>query len=342
MITESTTLREITRQLGQEKHAARICPMDFLAEEFGLDEDGSRFLHEVMGSRRFSQLQLREIIEILPDWNLKSMLKGLRFLEEQLRKQPVFYKIYAEEDEKDVDIAAFPAGKDSPFVIICPGGGYENVCSVAEGYPIAESLNEMGITSFILRYRTGKEALAPEPQMDAAQALRFILNNKEMFGIDPKRYSLIGFSAGGHLAASMCAKAVGFARYGLPAPECVILGYPVLTMGEYAHEGSRRFLLGPEPTEEKKALYSVEKQIDEHFPPVYMWQCEEDAVVPIQNTMLLERALSEKGILYRYRVYPGNAHGWGRADDTPAQGWLKDAVSFWQEAERINRERDVM
>ena len=349
MITEDMSLKEIVHQLKQEKHPYRICPMDMTA----VDKKGDEQIKDGIGSGGLSDLPLKEINRAEPDWNWRSMLDGLRYLEEKLQKEPVFYSVYpkAQADRNGkavVELAAFLPDncnekdqgqkEDRPvrrakFVLICPGGGYKNVCTAAEGYPSAKALNQMGYAAFILHYRTGKDAAVPNPQEDAAMALKFILDQESLFQIDPDQYAIMGFSSGGHLAASMCTLAAGFPKYGLPRPRFAMLGYPVITMGAYAHTGSRENLLGNDPSRALIEQYSIEKQVDPQFPAVFLWQCEADPKVPIQNSRLLEEALKQQKIPNRYQVYSGSFHGWGLGEETEAQGWLLEAVSFWESLE---------
>ena len=250
----------------------------------------------------------------------------MQYLADSCQNGPVFYR-YQEDDS--TGIAAFALPRRRKCVIICPGGGYTNVCSIAEGYPFAAAINRMGYTACIVHYRTHKEASAPNPMDDLAQAIRFIMEHAEELNVDMADYALMGLSAGGHLAASFGTEALGFQHYGLPAPKCMILGYPVITMGAYAHEGSRDLLPGKEAGQALLDRYSMEKQVTATYPPTFVWQCDSDAAVPIQNSQLLVQALAANGVEHTYEVFPGDAHGWGLGIGTAAEGWLERAIRMW-------------
>ena len=145
-------------------------------------------------------------------------------------------------------------GKEHPVAIICPGGGYRRVCNFIEGHPYAKKLNAMGYHAIVVFYRVNVLARYPAPQEDLARAVKTAYAKAEEWKLDMKGYSVWGSSAGGHLAASFGTKNMGYTQYGLPKPGALILTYPVVTMGEKAHEGSRTYLLGKNPTEGMFAL----------------------------------------------------------------------------------------
>lgn len=272
-------------------------------------------------------------------WNAESIAEGMTFVVNQAHHRQVFYPIWSEvEQEKDPSkkktcLAAFFQDKPSKFVVICAGGGYGAVATMQEAFPLAQQLYACGYSVFALQYRTGKAALAPAPMDDLAEALRFIFSHKKEWHIDTYDYALMGFSAGGHLAACFGLESTGYAHYGLPRPGMMILGYPVITMGELTNPGSRKNLLGKVDIHEAKLIerYSIERNISKSFPKTYVWQCDNDIAVPIQNTQMLVNALSENGIPYQYETFPSDAHGWGLGTETPAQGWLGRALHFWHE-----------
>jgi len=315
LITEQTTLRDVIQAIGWEDRAYMVDPMAKMGIDFS-----------PLGKPSFDQLTLQQISAFFSSWNSGSIAKGLQYLTERCHSGPVFYRY---REDTSTGIAAFRLPQCRKCVIICPGGGYTNVCSIAEGYPIAEAINRMGYAACIVHYRTHKEASSPNPMDDLARAIRFIMEHAEELNVDMADYALMGFSAGGHLAASFGTEALGFQHYGLPAPKCMILGYPVITMGAYAHEGSRDLLLGKEADQALRDHYSVEKQVTAAYPPTFVWQCEADAAVPIQNSQLLVQALAANGVEHTYEVFPGDAHGWGLGEGTAAEGWLERAIRMW-------------
>ena len=229
-------------------------------------------------------------------------------------------------------ILAFSVSGSKRFWLIIPCGGYYNVCSFVEGYPISKRCNELGISAFVLQYHALAGAHYPNPQEDAAQAVRYILEHAEVFDLAGTDYAVCGFSAGGHLASSFAVEQLGYGRFGVPKPQAVLLGYPVITMTDLTHDGSRQNLLAEDANDDKlRMLYSVEQQVTAAYPPAYLWNCEADDVVPAENSAMLESALRKCGVPVNHEIFPGSVHGWGLGIDTPAEGWFDRAITFWNE-----------
>ena len=221
-------------------------------------------------------------------------------------------------------------GKKHPFALICPGGGYEVVCSYIEGRPYAKELNRRGYSAFVVHYRCKDKGRFPAPQEDVARALEYILLRAEEWNLETNNYSLWGGSAGGHLAASMGLKNIGFQKYGLPNPKAIILAYPVVTMGDETHLGSRTVLLGENPTEEDIYLTSVEKNITEDYPPTFIWYGDADKVVDPVNSKMLANALQEKNVPHIIQEYKNVDHGVGMGKGLSCEGWFDRAIAFWE------------
>lgn len=222
-------------------------------------------------------------------------------------------------------------GRTHPVAIICPGGGYRRVCSFIEGHPFARKLNAMGYHAVVVYYRVNSQARYPAPQDDLARAVREVHEHEKEWKLDMEGYSVWGSSAGGHLAASFGTENMGYVHYGLPKPGAIILCYPVVTMGEKAHEGSRNFLLGENPSEESRRFASVEEQVTVNYPPTFLWCGDADGCVDPDNSRMLRQALAEKGIPHRYIEYHGVEHGTGIGQGLPCEGWFEKAVAFWDE-----------
>ena len=232
---------------------------------------------------------------------------------------------------KNTGVYAFIIGGGAPFVLIMPGGGYGDVCSLVEGYSTALRFNALGYNAFIVNYTVGKIADSTYPAEDVAAALGYIFAHCGKWNVGPN-YAVCGFSAGGHLAACWGTKGLGYAKYGLKRPEAEILCYPVITMGEYTHIGSRKNLLGARAGDiNAQNAYSVEKQVTGDYPPAFIWQCREDNVVPFKNSLFMAEALKDHGVPYELMPVEGNVHGWGAAAGTPAEDWMERAVKFWKE-----------
>ena len=221
-------------------------------------------------------------------------------------------------------------GKVHPVAIICPGGGYRRVCSFIEGHPYAKKLNSMGYHAIVVYYRVNVLARYPAPQDDLARAVRAVFSHEQDWKLDMTGYSVWGSSAGGHLAASFGTKNMGYSRYDLPKPGALILTYPVVTMGEKAHLGSRIFLLGEDPTEEEIRFSSIEMQIDPDYPPTFLWWGDSDNTVDPDNSRMLRATLEANKVSCQCTEYAGVDHGIGIGKGLPCEGWFEKAVAFWE------------
>lgn len=223
-------------------------------------------------------------------------------------------------------------GKRHPVALVCPGGAYQMVCSYIEGVPIAQKLNAMGYTVYIVYYRTKGKARFPAPQDDLAQAIRDVFSRKEQDLLDTERYSLWGSSAGGHLAASFGLKELGYAHYQLPKPAALVLSYPVISMRrELTHMLTHDTLLGKDASAETEVMWSIDEQVTADFPPTYLWCGEEDRDVSPENTRRMAAALRKADVPCCCESFPGVGHGVGPGTGTAAQDWIERAVHFVEE-----------
>ena len=229
--------------------------------------------------------------------------------------------------EADVPtLTPWPAASgNGTAIVVAPGGGYGGLAMDHEGVQIAEWLNANGISAFVLRYRHAPGYGHPYPLMDAARALRTVRANAKEWGINPNRVGMLGFSAGGHLTATLATQW----DEGDPAakdpidrvssrPDFVAPTYPVITMTDpYTHKGSRKNLLGENPTPELIDKMSAEKNVNEKTPPTFIFITQDDQAVPVQNAMMFYEALCKHGVLAELHVYQHGKHGVGLAKDDP-------------------------
>ena len=219
-------------------------------------------------------------------------------------------------------------GKKHFFAVICPGGGYERVCSFIEGTPIARKLNELGISAFIVYYRC--KTRFPAPMDDLARAIGYILDHAEKYNLEADNYSLWGASAGGHLAASFGTEKLGWKKYNLQKPAAIVLAYPVISMDkEVTHMGTHDNLLGKNATEEEEAELSINNLITKSYPGAFYWCGKNDTSVPPENCFLLETALMQNGVESCFVLFADAPHGLGPGTNTAAEGWINRAVDFW-------------
>lgn len=289
-----------------------------------------------LDGKQLGELPMEKMVQMHMMQDQPSIIHSFNFLREKIQAGGCLHNIWddaqraADPRKVQTGLYAFPVPGAKRFLLIVPGGGYYNVCSFIEGFPFAKRCNELGISAFVLQYRTFSGAHYPNPQEDAAQAVRYILDHAEAFDLAGTDYAVCGFSAGGHLAASFAVEQLGYGRFGVPKPQAVLLGYPVITMTDMTHDGSRQNLLAEDANDDKlRMLYSVEKQVTVAYPPTYLWNCEADCVVPAENSAMLESALRKCGVPVIHEIFPGTTHGWGLGDGTPAQGWFERAIAFW-------------
>ncbi|MDA0316528.1 MAG: alpha/beta hydrolase [Bacteroidetes bacterium] len=224
--------------------------------------------------------------------------------------------------------------KEVPAVLIIPGGGYKNLAFEHEGIKVAEWLNKIGISAFILRYRTphweSKQCKTKVALLDAQRALQMIAENAKQWNIDNSKIGIIGFSAGGHLAATLSnhfdfnslEKSVDKKSY---RPSFCILVYPVISMKDkLTHLGSKYSLLGSSPTDEEVHFFSNELQISaEKTPPTLLIHAIDDAVVIPENSILYHEALQENKIPTRLHLMDQGGHGFGiKNAAAPTNSWL--------------------
>lgn len=187
-------------------------------------------------------------------------------------------------------------------LLVIPGGAYLFVSIANEGVEIAERMNALGFTVFVLTYRMPGEGWAPRadvPLQDAQRALRLIRSRAKAFGIDADKVTVVGFSAGGHLAGTLATRHAEKTYAGLDSadevsarPFAAGLIYPVVTMMKpWTHEFSRDQLLGPNPTDEAIASRSVDMLVDGTTPPMFLAHACDDTTVPVENSLRLMNAL---------------------------------------------------
>jgi len=230
-----------------------------------------------------------------------------------------------------------PEKENGTAIVICPGGGYGGLVTDAEGHGIAAWLNRHGITGVVLEYRlpAGRSFV---PLLDAQRAIRTVRTNAKKWGIDPAHIGIMGFSAGGHLAStagthfddgdSAATDAVDRVSC---RPDFVILVYPVVTMGEKTHQGSKSNLLGKEPSPKLVELFSNEKQVTAKTPPMFLAHALDDQPVPPENSKMLYEALQTRKIPSRYLELPSGGHGLNGYKGPMWDAWQEKSLAWLTE-----------
>jgi acetyl esterase/lipase len=239
-----------------------------------------------------------------------------------------------------ITLYAPPAEKATgAAIVVCPGGGYGALAD-HEGKPVAQWLNSLGVTAFVLRYRLGPRYHHPTMLRDAARAIRTVRANAQKWGLDPHRIGILGFSAGGHLASTAAThfddgnpNAEDPVERVSSRPDAAILIYPVITLdGPYAHLGSRDNLLGPSPPKELIDLLSNEKQVTPRTPPVFLVHTNGDTGVPAENSLLFALALRRAGVPMELHLYEKGEHGFGLGGNDPVLRTWPDRCADWLRA----------
>jgi acetyl esterase/lipase len=235
-----------------------------------------------------------------------------------------------------------PAGlSNAPAIIICPGGGYGGLVVGPEGHGIAAWLNQHGIVGIVLEYRLPKGRHAV-PLFDAQRAIRTVRANATQWSIDPSKIGIMGFSAGGHLASTACTHFdEGIANATDPIervscrPDFAIFVYPVITLGEKTHIGSKSNLLGKEPSDERVKFYSNELQVTSKTPPTFLAHALDDVPVPPENSRMYFKALQAYGVPSKYLELPSGGHGLDGYKGPMWDAWQEQSLEWLKSLESL-------
>lgn len=227
-----------------------------------------------------------------------------------------------------------PAKANGAAIVICPGGGYGGLVTGGEGHGIAAWLNKHGITGVVLEYRlpAGRTYV---PLLDAQRAIRTVRARSAELGVDPARIGIMGFSAGGHLASTADTHFDGgdpksadpIARVNC-RPDFAILVYPVISMGDKTHQGSKQNLLGANPSKELVELFSNEKQVTDKTPPTFLAHAKDDTVVVPENAQMFYDALQAHKVPSRYLELPSGGHGLNGYKGPMWDAWQEQSLAW--------------
>lgn len=252
----------------------------------------------------------------------------------------ITYKLYTDAEiaeqssRKDVEIYYYPASTpNAKYALVLSGNIFNRTAELKECISTAYQLHEMGYAVFVMRYRAFPHSSRNNPLEDIARAVQYITEHAQQFDVQTENYALIGHSSGGHLAGLFASDTLGYKNYGLPKPGALILPYPIVQFAEATplyRIGNDPFACGSFYYE-----YSLANVITEDYPPVYFWYGKNDNTLkllcaPLQGPAL-EKALKQKNVTYKCTVYNNAPHGIGLGIGTDAEGWLTDAVAFWEQ-----------
>ncbi|MBP5532003.1 MAG: alpha/beta hydrolase [Lentisphaeria bacterium] len=237
----------------------------------------------------------------------------------------------------EMSVLDHPHSKNAGLVLVLPGGGYHNRAPY-EGIPVAEKFNELGWHAATLEYRVSPSVF-PAPQQDALRALKLIRSRAAEWGLNKNNIAILGFSAGGHLAActgtiwkEIDAAAGDAADRESARPDAMILCYPVIYL-THGHAGSGRRLLGTDtPTQEELAPLDLDRRVTAETPPAFLWHTATDQTVDVGNSLAFAESMWKAGNTAELHVYPSGKHGLGlgnRSDEHPeVRSWPQLASEF--------------
>ncbi len=230
-----------------------------------------------------------------------------------------------------------PESANGTAVVVCPGGGYGALAADHEGRQVAQWLNSLGVTAFVLKYRLGPRYRHPAPLQDAQRALRIVRARAKEWKVDPQRVGIWGFSAGGHLASTAGthfdagkADAGDVIERASCRPDFLILSYPVITLEPpYAHMGSRKNLLGADADPKLVESLCNDRQVTAETPPTFLMHTNADKGVAPENSILFYMALRKAKVPAELHIYEKGPHGVGLAPKDEVLSTWKDRLAAW-------------
>lgn len=225
----------------------------------------------------------------------------------------------------DPELWIYPAKKpNGQCVILAPGGGYRFLSTVNEGTSFANWFNTQGITLAVLKYRL-PNGHSEVPIEDGRRAIQIMRENAKKYNYSPDKVGIMGGSAGGHFAATLAT------MYGEPQyrPDFQILLYPVISMTDITHAGSRTHLLGKNPSKTDIEKYSLENRVNAQTPPAFIVLSTDDKTVDPLNSLYYVESLQKNHVPYSLHVYPVGGHGFGWKDTMPYKAEWGTELSRW-------------
>ena len=228
-------------------------------------------------------------------------------------------------------------------VIICPGGGYGILASGHEGADVAKALNNIGVTAFVLKYRLPNDSIMKDksigPLQDVQRAFQMVRERATEWNLDTAKIGIMGFSAGGHLAATASTQynreVIENPKHTSFKPDFSILIYPVISFSDnLTHMGSRDNLIGKNPDEATIKKYSNELQVNTQTPPAFLVHSADDTVVPVGNSIAFYEALIKNKVYSEMLLYPHGGHGYGMNNKTTEDKWM-DNLKNWMIANKF-------
>ena len=235
-----------------------------------------------------------------------------------LKESKAYINVYIPDNSEEIDI-----NKQRKTIIICPGGGYV-MTSDREAEPVAFKLLSEGFNVIVLRYSVAPNRF-PTALLELSATIDYVRKMSETWNVDTNKVIICGFSAGGHLIASLgvlwnkdfISETLKIDKYNIK-PNGMILSYPVITSGEFAHKGSFDNLLGEDASVEEREKYSLEKLVSKDTPKTFLWHTFNDDVVPVENSLFFANSLRKNNVPFELHIFPDGVHGLSLCNETSA------------------------
>lgn len=252
----------------------------------------------------------------------------------------VTYKVYtaqeiaAEPDKDRAELYYFPAEQaGAKYALVVGGNNILQSGELKEGIAAAGTLHDMGYAVFVLRYRAGLRISNNAPLLDLGAAVQYITANADEFGVQAEDYAIVGYSAGGHISGLFGSAQAGYGRFGVPKPACLLLAYPV---NDYFEVKPVYHALFDADSDDWRFYWSnVSDFVTSDYPPTYLWYGQNDITLNMlwlpAQCETLAKALESSGVKHKLVRYQNAPHAIGVGAGTDSEGWLYDAVAFWQE-----------
>lgn len=242
----------------------------------------------------------------------------IKDISRKLKNSEAIISAYIPENSEEINI-----NKKRETIIICPGGGYE-FTSDREAEPIALKFVAQGFNAVVIRYSIAPVRY-PTALLELAETVRYVREKEKEWNVDTEKVIVCGFSAGGHLAGSLgvlwnneiIEKYLDIKNEEVK-PNAMILCYPVISSGEFAHKGSFDSLLGEKEAEISRENLSLEKLVSIETPKTFLWHTFDDGTVPVQNSLLFSNALASNKVQFELHIYPSGVHGLGLCEEITA------------------------